>query len=123
MSREVPEWIAKNDNTAIPPRVKARVYLLAGRRCGHCTRFIDGSRLVGEYDHVVPLILGGAHRESNLQLLCSECHAVKTKFDIKLKAKVARVRKRHLGIKKPSKFACSRNSKFKKKIDGSVVLR
>lgn len=123
MSRELPEWIGKNDNTATPPRVKTRIYIDAEGHCKCCTRFIDGSALVAEYDHVIPLILGGKNRETNLQLLCSECHAAKTKRDVKIKAKVARVRKRHIGIKKPSKFACSRDSKFKKRIDGTVVLR
>lgn len=123
MSRTVPEWIGKTDNTAPPPRVKARIYLDAEGKCIQCTRFIDGAKLVGEYDHVIPLILGGKNRESNIQLLCSECHAGKTKLDVKLKAKVARVRKKHLGIKKPSRFACSRDGKWKKKINGTVEAR
>jgi 5-methylcytosine-specific restriction endonuclease McrA len=99
--RKVDEWKGRTDDTAVPPRVKARIYLSAEGRCKHCTRFIDGSALVGQYDHVIPLILGGKNEESNLQLLCSECHATKSRLDVKLKAKVARVRKRHLGIKKP----------------------
>jgi 5-methylcytosine-specific restriction endonuclease McrA len=121
--RKVPEWKGRTDDTPAPARVKARLYLDAEGRCKHCTRFIDGSALVGEYDHIIPLILGGENKESNLQLLCSECHATKSLLDVKLKAKVARVRKRHLGLRKPSKFACSRDSRWKKKIDGSVVLR
>ena len=40
-----------------------------------------------------------------------------------IKAKVSRVRKKHLGIRKPSTFACSRNSKWKRKINGEVVAR
>lgn len=121
--RSVPEWIGKTDNTAAPPRVKVRIYLDAEGHCKCCTRFIDGSALVAEYDHAIPLILGGANRETNLQLLCSECHAAKTKRDVKIKAKVARVQKKHIGIRKPSRFPGSRDSRFKKKIDGSVVLR
>ena len=121
--RSVPEWIGRTDDSATPPRVKARIYLDAEGRCKCCTRFIDGSALVAEYDHIIPLILGGANRETNLQLLCSECHAAKTKRDVKIKAKVARVRKRNLGIKKPSKFPGSRDGRWKKKMDGSVVLR
>ena len=68
-----------------------------------------------EFDHVVPLILGGCHAEDNLQLLCSECHASKTKLDVKLKAKVARIRKKNLGIKKRSGF------KGWRRMDGTVV--
>ncbi len=98
MSRALPEWIGKTDNTAAPPRVKARIYLDAEGKCKCCTRFIDGSALVAEYDHAIPLIIGGQNRETNLQLLCSECHAKKTKLDVKLKAKVARVRAKHIGI-------------------------
>jgi 5-methylcytosine-specific restriction endonuclease McrA len=123
VSREVPEWIGKTDNSNPPPRVKARIYLDAEGRCACCTRFIDGAALVGEYDHIIPIILGGENREKNLQLLCSECHAGKTKRDVKIKAKVARVRKRHLGIRKPSRFPCSRNSRWKKKVGGEVVQR
>jgi 5-methylcytosine-specific restriction protein A len=97
--RTVPEWIAKRDDDAIPPRVKDRIATDAEGRCKTCTRAITG-KLRAEFDHMIPLIIGGSHRENNIQLLCHECHAAKTKLDVKLKAKVARVRKHHLGIKK-----------------------
>lgn len=119
MSRAVPEWIGKTDDSAIPDRVKMRVHAKAEGRCAKCTV----EALTGQYDHAISLIVGGENRESNLQFLCIPCHKAKTKLDVKLKAKVARVRKRHIGIRKPSRFPGSRDSKFKKKIDGSVVLR
>lgn len=122
MSRKLEFWIGKNDDAAIPPRVRQRIFERAGGKCAKCTRELR----VGywECDHVVPLILGGRHSEDNLQPLCTEpCHAAKTRLDVKLKAKVARVRQRHLGIRKPSKFACSRDSNWKKRIDGTVVPR
>lgn len=75
------------------------------------------------YDHRIALINGGRNVESNFQLLCEPCHKVKTGADVKIKAKIARVRKRHLGIKKRSKFSCSKDSPFKKKLDGTVVRR
>jgi 5-methylcytosine-specific restriction protein A len=117
--RAVPEWIGRNDNVKIPDRVKVRVYHKAKGKCAVCTL----TTLAGQYDHVIPLILGGEHREANLQWLCVPCHKAKTALDVKLKAKVARVQKRHLGIKKPSRFPGSRDSRWKKKMDGSVVLR
>jgi len=117
--RSTPEWIGKTDDSAIPDRVKLRVHAKAEGICAKC----GVEALTGQYDHAISLILGGENRESNLQFLCVPCHKAKTRLDVKLKAKVARVRKRHLGLRKPSKFACSRDSKFKKKIDGSVVLR
>jgi 5-methylcytosine-specific restriction protein A len=37
--------------------------------------------LVGEVDHIKPLEHGGTNEDDNLQLLCSECHKVKTATD------------------------------------------
>jgi 5-methylcytosine-specific restriction endonuclease McrA len=109
MTRTVPEWIGKTDDTAIPARVKLRVYEKAEGKCAKCG--IDA--WAGEYDHVIPIILGGANRESNLQLLCVPCHGAKTKLDVKIKAKVARVRKRHLGLM-PAKRQAIKSPGFRK---------
>jgi 5-methylcytosine-specific restriction enzyme A len=120
--REVAAWIASNDDQAIPARVKSRLFEKHEGRCALCSRDLRPGQW--QADHVVPLILGGAHAETNLQPLCtSPCHAGKTRLDVKLKAKVARVQKKHRGIRKRSTFACSRDSRFKKKISGEVVLR
>lgn len=99
MTRTVEEWRGKTDSAAIPARVQDRVSQKSNDCCVTCTRPVTG-KLRAEIDHVIPLIIGGQHRETNLQLLCHECHAGKTKLDVKLKAKVARVRQRHLGIRK-----------------------
>lgn len=120
--RSLPEWHGATDDSPIPPRVKDRIARKVGDCCQKCGRAIGG-KLRAEFDHVTPLILGGKHAESNLQLLCSECHSAKSKLDVKLKVKVARVRRRHLGIRPKSRFACSRESRFKKKVSGDVVLR
>lgn len=96
--RSVPEWRSKNDDQAIPPRVKDRIARKADDCCQKCTRPIVG-KLRAEFDHVIPLILGGEHREQNLQMLCSDCHTAKSKLDLRLKAKVARVRAKHLGLR------------------------
>ena len=81
--------------------------------------------LRAEFDHMIPLILGGEHRESNLTLLCHECHAAKTKLDVKLKAKVARVRQRNLGIKKRKgrPLPGTKASGWRKRMDGTVERR
>lgn len=96
--RTVAEWIAKHDDQAIPGRVQERVATKTRDCCAIC----GNPAKPGEVDHVIPLILGGKHRESNLQWLCRPCHAAKTTLDVKLKAKVARVRKKNLGIRKQS---------------------
>jgi 5-methylcytosine-specific restriction endonuclease McrA len=99
-ARSVPEWIGKTPDSTIPDRVKERIARKAVDTCQHCQRKI-APPLRAEFDHIVSLILGGQHRESNLQLLCDACHKAKTRLDVKLKAKVARVRQKNLGIKRP----------------------
>lgn len=122
MSRQVATWIGKTDDSAIPDRVRDRLFVKHDGRCALCSRELRAGHW--QADHVVPLILGGSHAETNLQPLCtSPCHAGKTRLDVKLKAKVARVRKKHIGIKKASRFPGSRDSRFKKKVNGEVVLR
>lgn len=113
--RSVPEWMG-TDDTAIPSRVKVRVFERAKGRCQLCDRPIGGS-IKAAYDHVVPLIAGGENREGNLQLLCvSPCHAEKTKTDIADKSRAYQKRKKAIGIKKPSSFRGWR------RLDGTVVF-
>jgi 5-methylcytosine-specific restriction endonuclease McrA len=119
--RSVPEWIAKSDDAAIPDRVKDRVAQKTNECCASCKRPIGG-KLRPEYDHIIPLILGGKHAESNLQLLCNECHGLKTKLDVKIKAKVARIRKARVTERKPSRGFYDK-TKFKMKIGGGLVDR
>lgn len=109
--RSVPEWIGRTDDVKIPDRVRIRVYHKAKGKCAVCTL----TTLSGQYDHIIPLVLGGEHRETNLQWICVPCHKAKTVLDVKLKAKVARVRKRHIGIKKP------RSIRSWRRFDGSIV--
>lgn len=116
MSRSVAEWIGKHDDAAIPPRVKDRIAQRSDDCCVRCTRKVGGA-LHAEFDHATPLILGGEHRESNLQLLCHECHGAKTAIDVKIKAKVARVRKKLvLGERKRTSF------RGWKKMNGDIVF-
>ena len=123
MTRTLPEWIGRNDDAAIPQRVRDRIARKADDCCQQCKRPIMG-KLRAEFDHIVPLIIGGAHRETNLQLLCSECHSSKTALDVKLKAKVARVRAKHLGLKKSSRpMPGSRASGLRKRMNGTVERR
>jgi 5-methylcytosine-specific restriction protein A len=70
--------------------------------------YLSGRRIrAGEawqLDHITALINGGEHAESNLAPALSEPHRIKTKADVREKAKVARIRKRHLGIKKHARI-------------------
>lgn len=124
--REVPEWIGKTPNSAIPPRVQLRVIERAGNCCASCHHPFT-ALTKPEIDHIVALVNGGENREGNLQALCRWCHRPKTDADVALKAKVARVRAKYLGIegdtrnKRPVGGWAAK--KFKKMPDGRVVDR
>ena len=123
MSRKLEEWIGKDADSAIPPRVRVRVFEKYNGICQcSCLRRIH----VGESwqaDHIIAIINGGENRESNLHPVLTEHHIDKTKKDVAEKAKVYAKKSKHLGIKKKSTFPCSKQSKWKKKIDGTVVRR
>jgi hypothetical protein len=56
----------------IPVEVKRAVWQRCGGRCVEC----GGDSLL-EFDHVIPLAMGGSDGERNLQLLCAECNRSK----------------------------------------------
>jgi 5-methylcytosine-specific restriction enzyme A len=97
MSRERPEWIGKTDDTPIPRRVKLRILENYQNKCGISGRPITPSDRV-EFDHIIALANGGENREDNIQPVIAEAHREKTKRDVKIKAKIARVKARNLGI-------------------------
>lgn len=122
MTRAVAEWIGKTDDTPAPPRVRLRVF---ERYNGIC--YLSGRKIMPgdkwEAEHIVAIINGGENRENNLAPALTEPHKIKTAQDLAQKSKDYRVRAKHNGIKKPSRFPGSRDSRWKRKVDGSVVPR
>lgn len=123
MTRSIEEWIGKTDDAMPPPRVRVRIFdRFDGRcQCGCNRKIFSGEKW--QCDHIIALINKGENREFNMHPLLTEHHKGKTADDMAEKSHVYKRRKSHIGIRKPSRFACSRNSKFKKKITGEVVLR
>lgn len=54
---------------AIPREVRRAVWVRDGGRCVAC-----GADFELQFDHVIPLALGGASTPENLQLLCAPCN-------------------------------------------------
>ena len=100
MARSTAEWIAKHDDQAIPPRVKLRIFERDGGKCHICELAIKTGE-TWDADHVIALVNGGRHAETNLAPAHKHCHVSKNVIDVKTKAKIARVKKKDIGITKP----------------------
>jgi len=117
MPRKVKEWIGKTDDTMPPPSVRLRIFEQHGGRC----RLTGKKILAGDkwdLDHIVPLADGGENRESNLAPVLHFAHQQKTTKENKTRAKAKRNAIKHFGMtpKKPK-------SRFKRRMDGTVVFR
>lgn len=104
MPRTVVEWIGSTPDTPAPPRVRARIFEAHNGRCHRTGRKIMPGD-AWDLDHVKALINGGENRESNLApILAGKPHKEKTAEDVAEKAKVARMRAKHLRIYPASPF-------------------
>lgn len=102
---------------------RTRIWERFNRTCQMCFQPTDIGGV--DFDHHIPLAISGDDTEDNLRPLCRPCHRLKTKGDA---SDIARARQREAssrGLKAPSRnpLPCSRNSRFKKKMNGQVVLR
>jgi 5-methylcytosine-specific restriction protein A len=103
MARTVEEWIGKTPDTAIPPRVRVRVFDSKSGHCHKCHRKIRaGEKWTCE--HLIALINGGENRERNLDVTCDWCLPSKNAADVAEKSTVYHKRAKHLGIRKQSTF-------------------
>jgi 5-methylcytosine-specific restriction protein A len=99
---------------------KARNWL-----CHICELPVDPVHQRWELDHIIPLASGGKDDDDNLAPAHAKCHLTKTINDVGKIAKGKRMRAFHLGTKVPPQriMPGSRRSKWKKKLDGTVVRR
>ena len=121
--RSVPEWIGKTDDARVPPRVRVRRFDAFGGVC-----YLSGRKIRAgekwELRHVISLINGGQHRESNLAPVLVEAHKVQTRLDKAEKKLVYRKRSKHLGVKRVSRpIPGSKASGLKKSFSGEVTRR
>lgn len=103
-------------------KVKLHAFIRCNGRCERC-----GSRLSPgkyRYDHDTPDWMGGDPTLENCVVACSGCDGPKTAADQSAIAKTKRQMAKHVGAYSTAHpLPCGRRSKWKKKVDGSVVLR
>jgi len=100
MARTVKLWIGKTDDAKPSEACKRRIMERQDRCCALTGRpFTPKER--PEFDHKVPLWLGGRNSEDNLHAIHKPEHAAKTKAEATVRAKVNNVASKHLGIKSP----------------------
>lgn len=76
------------------------------------------------YEHVRALELGGMDTDDNIRLTCKPCATSKTKIDHQTAGKAKRQKSSFLGLKKSkTPLPCGKHSKWKRKMNGQVVLR
>ncbi|MEM6622975.1 MAG: HNH endonuclease signature motif containing protein [Pseudomonadota bacterium] len=86
-------------------------------KCADCSCKTGGSNGL-EWDHIIPLMLGGDDELENLQPLCKACHRAKTKTDQGHIAKSKRMQQRAMGVKKQPK---GRGFRGWRRFDGTIV--
>ena len=116
--RTVPTWTGETPDSAIPRLVKARIVM---RQDGFCAAHPGEKLRPGhfDFDHELPLCLGGTHSEENIRAICKPAHKAKTAEDVSRKAKADRQRLAHLGLKKPK----GRGFRGHRKFNGEIVWK
>jgi 5-methylcytosine-specific restriction enzyme A len=104
---------------------RATLYEAHEGLCHICGNLIDLDADRMEVEHLIPLALGGADEWANIRPAHATCHAAKTKSDVTSIAKAKRVHLKHTGQFRPPRRIVpgSKASRFKKCLNGKVVLR
>lgn len=111
----------------LTPKQKAQLCLDQSGKCALCADKLREGTI--EYDHRIPLALGGSQEMDNWDALCTPCHKDKTKLDRWDIAKAERMgggrgsqtaRRERNGSRLQSRGF---DRRFTKKMDGTVVPR
>jgi 5-methylcytosine-specific restriction endonuclease McrA len=91
-------------------------------KCMICSTKLTTGRFI--FEHVVALEMGGSDTDDNIRLTCKGCATEKTKKDHSQAAHAKRRKAAVLGMKQSkTPLPFGKGSRFKKKMDGTVVLR
>lgn len=121
------EDVGTTKRKPMTPRMRLKVWENHKGICKLCDCKIDGVRERWIVEHIIPLALGGKDEPENMAPAHEACALAKTfgkSGDIAKAAKAKRMKSKHIGLKKSKNpLPGSKGSKFKKKMDGSVVPR
>lgn len=115
-------WQEPEKRQRLTRKQHAALYLRQQGKCPECGQRLEvkgGESVTIRDEHLNPLWRGGTNDLSNRELWCHPCTKPKDAEETTQRAKCLRVRDKHIGAM-PKK---SRPSKFKKKLDGTVVWR
>lgn len=103
-------------------RRKLAIWEREGGRCMQCNIKLHTGQFI--YEHVRALELGGTDTDDNIRLTCKACATIKTKEDHSKAAKAKRSKAVSLGLKQSkTPLPFGKGSKWKKKLDGTIVPR
>ena len=106
----------------LSPRRKLAIWEREKGKCMICGIKLTTGKFI--FEHVRALELGGEDTDDNIRLTCKGCATEKTKEDHSKAATAKRQKQAHLGLKKSkSPLPGGKSSKWKKKLDGTVVRR
>lgn len=106
------------------PKRRAEIFAAHEGTCHICGGVIDGTREAWEVEHVIALEVSRDDSDGNLAPAHVACHRAKTKADARIIAKCRRVAQKHIGARKAKgEIPGSKASRWKRKVDGTVVRR
>lgn len=109
------------DRRYLTQKQRAELVLAQGGRCPMCGNKLQPGHI--EFDHIQALEHGGDNAADNWRAICtSPCHKLKTKADHQARAKRDRIAIGGRQRKGPP-MAGSRQSKWKRRMDGTVERR
>jgi len=104
------------------PKTKAAAFARSRGFCEACRAYLYPGKF--HYDHDRAAALLGDAKLENCRVLCVNCHGEKTSTeDVPRIAHAKRQERAFIGARKAPVMAGSRNSKWKKKLDGTVERR
>ena len=101
-----------------PAKILAARLLEFAGCCAECGNKVGGVHGMIQWDHIVPLEMGGEDAIENLQPLHVGCHKAKTAEDARHIAKAKRMRQREAGIGRQArnKIPGSKGTPFKRRL-------